>query len=138
MDAPSGDCQPLQGSPKDRVARDTMRIAIADDAEDMRQYFRRLLPRFGHELIGEADNGRTLVNLCQANPPDLIITDINMPEMDGLQAAAEIGKTLSTPIIVISANDVPKGKAQNHIVEYLVKPISANELQAAILRAFPA
>jgi CheY-like chemotaxis protein len=115
-----------------------MRIAIADDEEDMRQYFRRLLPRFGHELIAEADNGRMLVDLCRADPPDLIITDINMPEMDGLQAATEIGKTQSTPIIVMSANDLPQDRTHEHIVEYLLKPVSATELQAAILRACPA
>ena len=111
-----------------------MRIAIADDEEDIRQYFRRLLPRLGHELIAEADNGKVLVDLCRADPPDLIITDISMPEMDGLAAAAEIAKTQTTPIIVISANDLNEDRSNDHIVEYLIKPVGVTELQAAISR----
>lgn len=115
-----------------------LRIAIADDEEDIRQYFRRLLPRLGHELVGEAKNGRELVELCRTTKPDLIITDVRMPELNGLKAATEIRKTLSVPIIVLSAHEKPNREDNKFIVDYLQKPVSVTDLQAAINRACPA
>ena len=116
----------------------SLRIAIADDEEDIRQYFRRLLPRLGYELVGAAENGRELVELCQAATPDLVITDVMMPEMSGIEAAAEISKTLSVPIIILSSHEKPNSDSNTSIVDYLQKPVSISDLQAAITRACPA
>lgn len=112
-----------------------MRIAIADDEAEIRQYFRRLLPRLGHEVVGEAENGRELVELCRTERPDLVITDIRMPEMDGIEAASEIGDSQNIPIIIVSAHDPPEEDGHAAIVDYLVKPISIPGLQAAIEKA---
>ncbi len=112
-----------------------MRIAIADDEADIRQYFRRLLPRLGHEVVGEAENGRELVELCRAEHPDLIITDIRMPELNGIEAVSEIGKSQQIPVIVVSSHDPPEDNGHAQIVEFLVKPIKILELQAAIAKA---
>ena len=113
----------------------SLRIAIADDEADIRQYFRRLLPRLGHQVVGEAENGRELVDLCRTGNPDLIITDIRMPEMDGIEAVCEISKTQSVPIIIVSSRDPPVDKGQAAIVAFLVKPISIADLQAAIAKS---
>jgi CheY-like chemotaxis protein len=112
-----------------------MRIAIADDEADIRQYFRRLLPRLGHDVVGEAANGRELVELCRREHPDLVITDIMMPEMDGIEAASEIAKSENIPIIIVSSHDPPEDKGHATIVAFLVKPISIHDLQAAISKA---
>jgi CheY-like chemotaxis protein len=114
-----------------------MRIAIADDEADIRQYFRRLLPRLGHEVIGEAKNGRELIEVCRNKHPDLIITDIRMgepDEIDGIQATAEIGRTQNIPVIIVSSNDPPETNGHPLVVEYLVKPIGIPELQAALTK----
>ncbi|TWU44414.1 putative transcriptional regulatory protein pdtaR [Novipirellula aureliae] len=116
----------------------SLRIAIADDEEDIRQYFRRLLPRLGYELVVEAENGRQLVELCRSENPDLIITDVMMPEMSGIEAATEISKTLSVPIIILSSHEKPTNASKTFIVGYLQKPVSIPDLQAAITRACPA
>ena len=76
----------------------TLRIAVADDEADFRQYFRRLLPRLGYEVVGEAENGQELVELCRSKKPDLVITDIMMSEMNGIEAATEISKTQIIPM----------------------------------------
>jgi two-component system, response regulator PdtaR len=65
-----------------------LRIAIADDEPDMRDYFQQVLPRLGHTVVAVAQNGRELVELCRTKNPDLVITDIKMPEMDGIDAAS--------------------------------------------------
>jgi len=62
-----------------------LRIAVADDEPDMRKYFETILPRFGHEVVSVAENGRQLVEHCRTLQPDLVITDIKMPDMDGLE-----------------------------------------------------
>ena len=63
-----------------------MRIAVAEDEPDVRDYFRRILPQLGHDVVGVAADGRELVELCRKQLPDLVITDLRMPGMDGDQA----------------------------------------------------
>ncbi len=121
----------------------TLRIAIADDEADIRQYFRRLLPRLGYRLVGEAQNGHELVKLCRSEKPDLVITDVMMPEMSGIEAAVEINKTQSVPVIILSSQERPSRKDEGKtettgIVDYLQKPVSLSDLKTAILRACPA
>lgn len=112
-----------------------LRIAIADDEADIRSYFRRLLQRLGHEVVCEAATGRELVEMCLAQRPDLIISDQHMPDLSGLEAGNEIAQTLSVPMIVVSAHDLPPDLDQNTtIVEFLTKPAKLTELEAAIQR----
>ena len=118
----------------ERPPANTMRIAIADDDEDIRQYFRRILPRLGHEVVGEAENGRVLVELCRSQHPDLIITDIMMPEMNGLEAVAQINKAQNVPVIIVSSNEPSEQHEHASVVEHLIKPISSSDLKAAIAR----
>src|SRR5260221_8306371 len=66
------------------IMNQSLRIAVADDEADMRDYFQVLLPRLGHSVVAVAQNGRELVEKCRAAEPDLVITDIKMPEIDGI------------------------------------------------------
>ena len=115
-----------------------LRIAIADDEVDMRDYLARILPRLGHEVVSAAANGKELVAQCHQLHPDLVITDIRMPEMDGIDAAMAIGQEQSIPIILISAFHDPKLMAraeQEHVLAYLVKPIKQADLDTAVTLA---
>lgn len=112
-----------------------LRIVVADDEVDIRDYLEVLLPRLGHEVVGLAENGQQLVTLCQRERPDLVITDVMMPKLDGLQAAEKIAETLSVPIIIVSSHDKPDFPENSLIVDYLVKPVSMTELSNAIDRA---
>jgi len=56
-----------------------LRIAVADDELDMRDYLQAILPCFGHIVVAVASTGRELVEKCRAERPDLVITDIKMP-----------------------------------------------------------
>ncbi|HRX78261.1 MAG TPA: response regulator, partial [Pirellulaceae bacterium] len=67
-----------------------LRIAVADDEPDMQEYFEKILPRLGHEVVSIAETGRQLVEHCETLNPDLVITDIKMPDMDGIEAATAI------------------------------------------------
>ena len=58
-----------------------LRIVVADDEVDIRDYLEVLLPRLGHKVVGLAENGQQLVTLCQQEHPDLVITDVMMPQV---------------------------------------------------------
>lgn len=112
-----------------------LRIVVADDEIDIRDYLEAILPRLGHEVVGLAENGQQLVQLCQSEHPDLVITDVMMPEMDGLEAADQIAKSQSVPIIILSSHQRDDSVQNPLIVEYLLKPVSMAELSDAIDRA---
>jgi response regulator NasT len=117
---------------------ESLRIAVADDEPDMRDYFAKILPRLGHRVVVLAQDGRELVEQCRAAQPDLIITDIKMPELDGIDAAVEIYKERAVPVILVSAYHDPGLIARaeaDHIMGYLVKPIKQVDLAPAIALA---
>jgi response regulator NasT len=112
-----------------------LRIAVADDEPDMQEYFEKILPRLGHQVVSVAENGRQLVEHCRSQLPDLVITDIKMPDMDGIEAAEEIFLDRAVPVILVSAHHDAHliGRAEsNHILAYLVKPIKQADLEPAI------
>ena len=116
----------------------SLRIAIADDEADMRDYFAKILPRLGHQVVAQARDGRELVEQCRAARPDLVITDIKMPEMDGIDAAVAIYKDTPLPVILVSAYHDAEliGRAEaDHILAYLVKPIKQADLGPVIALA---
>jgi response regulator NasT len=117
----------------------TLRIAVADDEPDMREYFVRILPVLGHEVVAVAKDGRELVSDCRETSPDLVITDIKMgdgpDDLDGIEAATAIVAERAVPVILISAFHDPElmARAQlDHVLAYLVKPVKQADLETAI------
>ena len=116
----------------------SLRIALADDEGFMRKYLRTVLPRLGHDVVAVAETGRELVEKCRELRPDLVITDVNMPEMDGLEAAAAIYDAQPIPIIVISGYNGPEVIERTvaaHVMAYMVKPIKQSDLEPVIALA---
>lgn len=115
-----------------------LRIAVADDEPDMRDYFIRILPRQGHRVVAAAADGADLLEQCRTAHPDLVITDIKMPDMDGIEAAVRLYKERPTPVILVSAHHdqslIERAEA-NHIMAYLVKPIKESDLPPVIALA---
>jgi len=113
----------------------SLRIAVADDEPRMREYYREALARMGHEVAVAASTGRELVDGCRTARPDLVLTDIKMPDLDGIDAAVEIGKGDPAPIILVSAyhdDDLLERARGGHVFGFLVKPIKQDDLKAAI------
>jgi response regulator NasT len=105
----------------------------------MREYFSRILPVLGHEVVAVAEDGHALVAACEVTHPDLVITDIKMgdgPEaLDGIAAATQIFERHSVPVILVSAfhdHDLIERAERNHVLAYLVKPVKQADLETAI------
>jgi two-component system cell cycle response regulator len=113
----------------------SLRIAIADDEPDILNHYQKALTRLGHQVVVAASSGRELVAGCRDIRPDLVITDIRMPDMDGIAAAAEIYSDAPVPIILASAHHTEEliGRAEaSQVLAYLVKPVRAADLSPAI------
>jgi response regulator NasT len=105
----------------------------------MREYFEKILPRLGHQVVSVAETGRELVEHCRALKPDLVITDIKMPDMDGIAAANQICREMPAAIILVSAYhdaELIERAEANHVLAYLVKPIEQKDLAPAIAIAW--
>lgn len=112
-----------------------LRIAVADDEPEMREYLQETLSLLGHELTCAVATGRELLEHCQESPPDLIITDIKMPDKDGIDASMEICRKHPLPVILVSAyhdQDLVDRALADHVLAYLVKPIKQADLETAI------
>lgn len=112
-----------------------LRIAVADDEKDMRDYFIEILGDLGHHVVSAARTGRELVEHCRQFAPDLVITDIKMPDMDGIEASGRLSRERPVPIILVSAfhdADLIERAQNDHVLAYLVKPIKQADLEPAI------
>ena len=112
-----------------------LRIVTADDEPRMRSYMCQSLEHLGHQVVASASSGRELIEKCRNHQPDLIISDIKMPDMDGIEAAAQIYRSDTIPVILVSAfHDVEliERASRNHILAYLVKPVKDTDLAPAI------
>lgn len=97
-----------------------------------------ILQADGHEVVGTVLNGADLVKQAKSLQPDLIITDIVMPEITGIEAASEIYAERPTAIIILSGfsdEELVRKGFQNHAITYLLKPVDRKQLRAAIVMA---
>ncbi|QBP42559.1 ANTAR domain-containing response regulator [Paenisporosarcina antarctica] len=111
------------------------KILIAEDESIFRMDLRMMLEDNGYDVVGEAGNGDRAIELAFMHKPDLILMDIKMPKINGLQASQIIGKQLDLPIIIITAysqKEFVEKAQQDNVVGYLVKPIAESNLIPAI------
>ncbi len=122
----------IQGQP--------LRVLIVDDEAPARNRIRDLLAdcalKLPLEIAGEADNGKRALEMLSACEADVVLLDIRMPEMDGLEVAQHLQKLDQPPVVVFTtAYDVYALKAfEVHAVDYLVKPIRLGRLFDALSR----
>lgn len=115
-----------------------IKVLIADDETPARNRLRELLGDIEQtRLIGEAKNGQEVINLATENQVDLVLLDIRMPKMDGIEAAGHLQKLATPPAIIFTtAYDAYAVQAFDmNALDYLLKPIRLERLQAAIDKA---
>ena len=112
-----------------------LKIVIADNESVIRMDVREMLEEAGHEVVGEAVNGKKAVELARKLKPDLCILDIKMPEMDGISAARIITGEKIAPVLLLTAfsqGDIVKKATEAGVLAYLVKPVQESNLLPAI------
>jgi two-component system response regulator AlgR len=115
-----------------------IKVLIADDEAPARNRLRELLGDIEHTyLVGEARNGQEVLNLTAENQVDLVLLDIRMPKMDGVEAAGHLQKLAEPPAIIFTtAYDAYAVQAfEMNALDYLLKPIRLERLQMAIDKA---
>lgn len=112
-----------------------LRIIVADDEQLLVEELSAYLTDLGHEVIATVATGKELVDKARKLKPTLVVTDIKMPDMDGLDAVKRIGDERPTPVVIISAfhdDDYIRRANEQCVLAYLVKPIDENSLKTSI------
>ena len=118
------------------------RVMVVEDYDDTRVMVRQVLERKGYRVL-EALNGMEAVELARRERPDLILMDINLPLIDGVNATRRIGEIegmSDVPIVALSAYDSPElreSALRAGCVEYLNKPINVDQLAELVHRLLP-
>lgn len=114
-----------------------MRVAIIDDEPLAREGLRLMLAAHPDlQLAGEAGNGRDGLDLVRSERPELLLVDVHMPEMSGLEMAAALPAELAIAVVFVTAYDEYAVRAFDlHALDYLVKPVSEERLAIAVERA---
>ncbi|MDA0821490.1 MAG: LytTR family DNA-binding domain-containing protein [Proteobacteria bacterium] len=115
-----------------------MRIIIVDDEPLARARLRAQVEDLGlGEIVGEAGNGNDAIRLAQSNKPDLVLLDIRMPGMDGIETAQHFMRLEPAPAVVFTTayDEHALAAFDANAIDYLLKPIRSNRLRQALEKA---
>jgi AmiR/NasT family two-component response regulator len=111
------------------------RVIIADDESIIRMDLREMLTNLGYLVVGEAGDGRNAVNQARELEPDVVILDIKMPGMDGIEAARILTEEKIAPVVLLTAysqRDLVERAKEAGVVGYITKPMRESDLTPAI------
>lgn len=116
---------------------DTLRVVIADDERPARSFLAAILRSFEDVvLVGEAEDGLEAIELIERERPDLVLLDLQMPEIDGLGVVRLLKKSRMPLVIFVTAYDEYAVRAfELNAVDYLLKPVDKARLRDAVNRA---
>ncbi len=115
-----------------------MRVLIAEDEALIRMDLKEMLVEEGHDVVGEARDGAEAVELARELTPDVVFMDINMPGVNGLEAAAIIGREQIAPVVMVTAFSQAahvEQAASAGAMAYVVKPFSRADIIPAMTLA---
>jgi two-component system LytT family response regulator len=114
-----------------------LRVLVVDDEAPARALLRSLLQAEAHvAVVGEAEDGEEAVRLIRCASPDLVLLDVQLPELDGFEVIEAIGVDAMPAVVFVTAYDRHALRAFDvHALDYLVKPYSRDQLRRALERA---
>lgn len=115
-----------------------MRILLVDDESLIRMDMRDLVESLGHEVVGEGKNGVEAIDLARSLQPDVVLMDVKMPELDGIEAARQIRFDRLAPVVLLTAysqQDLVERAQESGVYGYLIKPVREVEVLPALMMA---
>lgn len=115
-----------------------MRVLIVDDEAPARERLRRLLTEFGDcELSGEASNGHEALTLCQQHKPDVLLLDVRMPGLSGIDVAQHLNALEEPPAVIFTTayDEYALDAFDAEAIGYLLKPVRKEKLARALRHA---
>lgn len=112
-----------------------IRLVIADDESLIRMNLKETLVGLGYLVVGEAGDGVSVINLARELRPDLVLMDIKMPKLDGIQAAKVLTQEKISPVLLLTAysdRELVERAKEAGVVNYVIKPFRDTELLPAI------
>ncbi|MFP4438926.1 MAG: ANTAR domain-containing response regulator [Chloroflexaceae bacterium] len=112
-----------------------VRLVIADDESLIRMNLKETLIGLGYLVVGEAGDGTSVIHLARELRPDLVLMDIKMPKLDGIQAAKVLTEEKIAPVLLLTAysdRELVERAREAGVVNYVVKPFRDAELLPAI------
>jgi response regulator NasT len=110
-------------------------VVVAEDEVLIRMDLAEMLTEEGYDVVGQAGDGATAVELVEQHRPDLVILDVKMPVLDGIAAAERIAAARIAPVVILTAfsqRDLVERARDAGAMAYLVKPFTRNDLVPAI------
>jgi response regulator NasT len=118
----------------------TLKIVVVDDDPTVCQFIKDVLEnQLHHQVIGEAATGTDMVRTVLALEPDLVVFDIHLPFLNGLDALKQIYQERVVAAVAITADrdqELVRRALEEHVLAYLVKPVEAHQLGPAVLVAW--
>jgi AmiR/NasT family two-component response regulator len=114
------------------------RVLIAEDDYLVAETIKRALKELDYELAGKASNGTDAVEMACTINPDVVLMDIQMPELDGLEATRQIQTRCPKPVVVLTAHEsreLIEKASETGVSAYLIKPPKKTEIERAVIIA---
>src|SRR5262245_30113703 len=116
-----------------------LKLVVVEDDATVRQFLKESLEKLGHEVIGEAATGTDMVRTVLEMEPDVVVFDIHLPRLNGLDALRQIYQEKIVAAVAITADrdqDLVRRALEEHVLAYLVKPVEAYQIAPALLVAW--
>jgi response regulator NasT len=116
-----------------------LKIVVVEDDNTVRDFVKQTIVGLGHQVIGEAANGTDMVRTVLEMEPDVVVFDIHLPRMNGLDALRQIYQERIVAAVAITADrdqELVRRALEEHVLAYLVKPIESHQLGPALLVAW--
>jgi response regulator NasT len=113
----------------------SLRLVVVEDDAAMRQFLKETLEGMGHQVVGEAASGTDMVRTVLDQEPDVVVFDIHLPRLNGLDALRQIYQERVVAAVAITADrdaDLVRRALEEHVLAYLVKPVEAHHLGPAL------
>jgi len=125
--------------PRTTSAPASLKVVVVEDDPTMRLFLKETLEKvLGHQVVGEAGTGTEMVRIVLETEPDLVVFDIHLPHLSGLDALQQIYRDRIVAAVAITADrdqELVKRASEEHVLAYLVKPIEDYHLAPAIMVA---